>query len=104
LRAWARAEAGAGRLLPWVPVAFGAGIALYFSVDREPVLPIAPSSRSDFAVVASMARRNGFFPALVMIAAVAAGFATATWKTARIAHGCWRDRSIRCRCPVLSRH
>ena len=28
LRQWARAEAGAGRLLPWVPVAFGTGIAL----------------------------------------------------------------------------
>jgi competence protein ComEC len=26
LRAWICAEAGAGRLLPWVPVAFGTGI------------------------------------------------------------------------------
>jgi competence protein ComEC len=32
-------------------------------------------------------RRQKFFTAAVMIAAVAAGFATATWKTARIAHG-----------------
>ena len=87
LRAWARAEAGAGRLLPWVPVAFGAGIALYFSVDREPVLPIAAITAIGLCVAAFLARRNGFFPALVMIAAVAAGFATATWKTARIAHG-----------------
>src|SRR5258708_12065526 len=87
LRAWARAEAGAGRLLPWVPVAFGAGIALYFSVDREPVLPIAAITAVGLCVAAFLARRNGFFPALVMIAAVAAGFATATWKTARIAHG-----------------
>ena len=38
LRAWVRAEAGAGRLLPWVPVAFGAGIALYFTASHEPVL------------------------------------------------------------------
>src|ERR1700712_5600400 len=44
LRAWARAEAGAGRLLPWVPVAFGAGIALYFNADREPVLPVAAAT------------------------------------------------------------
>src|SRR5882757_7232076 len=87
LRAWARAEAGAGRLLPWVPVAFGAGIALYFSVDREPVLPIAAITAIGLCLAAFLARRNGFFPALVMIAAVAAGFATATWKTARIAHG-----------------
>ena len=40
LREWVRAEAGAGRLLPWVPVAFGAGIALYFTADREPVLAV----------------------------------------------------------------
>ena len=32
---WVRAEAGAGRLLPWVPVAFGTGIALYFTADHE---------------------------------------------------------------------
>ena len=36
-----RAEAGAGRLLPWVPVAFGTGIAFYFAADHEPVLPVA---------------------------------------------------------------
>ena len=37
LQGWVRAEAGAGRLLPWIPVAFGAGIAFYFTADREPV-------------------------------------------------------------------
>ena len=41
LREWARAEAGAGRLLPWVPVAFGTGIAFYFAADHEPVLSVA---------------------------------------------------------------
>ena len=41
LREWLRAEAGAGRLLPWVPVAFGTGIACYFAADREPVLSVA---------------------------------------------------------------
>jgi competence protein ComEC len=41
LRQWVRAEAGAGRLLPWVPVAFGAGIAFYFAADHEPVLSVA---------------------------------------------------------------
>ena len=29
------AEAGAGRLLPWVPVAFGVGIAFYFAAGHE---------------------------------------------------------------------
>src|SRR6187200_993602 len=41
LREWVRAEAGAGRLLPWVPVAFGTGIAFYFAAEREPALPAA---------------------------------------------------------------
>ncbi len=86
LCAWARAEAGAGRLLPWVPVAFGAGIALYFSVDREPVLPVAVISAIGVCVAAFLARRYRFFPVLVMVAAVVAGFATATWKTAHVWH------------------
>src|SRR6266567_3761857 len=56
LRRWVRAEAGAGRLLPWGAVAF-------------------------------LLRRQKVFPVVVMIAAMAAGFAVATWKTARVAHG-----------------
>ena len=87
LRQWARAEAGAGRLLPWVPIAFGSGIALYFAADHEPVLPVAAAVAIGLCAVAVLLRRQKFFPVAVMIAAVAAGFAVATWKTARIAHG-----------------
>src|SRR5690242_6987004 len=36
LRNWAIADTGPGRLLPWLPVAFGLGIAMYFAADREP--------------------------------------------------------------------
>ncbi len=36
LRNWAIADTGPGRLLPWLPVAFGLGIAIYFTADREP--------------------------------------------------------------------
>jgi len=36
---------------------------------------------------AFLLRRQKIFPVAVMIAAVAAGFAIATWKTARVAHG-----------------
>jgi len=43
LRNWAIADTGPGRLLPWLPVAFGLGIALYFAVDREPALRYAAS-------------------------------------------------------------
>src|SRR5690349_20986883 len=37
LREWATADVGAGRLVPWLPIAFGFGIAIYFSAEREPV-------------------------------------------------------------------
>jgi competence protein ComEC len=87
LRQWARAEAGAGRLLPWVPVAFGSGIALYFAADHEPVLSVAVIVAVVLCAAAFLLRRRQAFAAAVMIAAVAAGFAVATWRTARVAHG-----------------
>ncbi|NVN86361.1 MAG: ComEC family competence protein [Rhodopseudomonas sp.] len=86
LRIWARAEAGAGRLLPWVPVAFGAGIALYFAADHEPIAWVATLAAAAFCATAFMLRRQRIFPLAVMIAAIAAGFATASMKAARIAH------------------
>jgi competence protein ComEC len=86
LREWARAEAGAGRLLPWVPIAFGTGVAFYFAADHEPVLSVAVATAIGLGVAAFLLRRQKFFPFAVIIASVAAGFATATWKTAHIAH------------------
>src|SRR6476469_6657202 len=86
-RTWIRAEAGAGRLLPWVPVAFGTGIALYFAADREPILPVVAGVAIGLCAAAFLLRRQKIFPIAVMIAASAAGFAIATWKTARVAHG-----------------
>ena len=87
LRAWVRAEAGASRLVPWVPVGFGTGIALYFSADHEPVLAVASVTAIGLCLAAVLLRRRKIFPAAVLIASLAAGFATATWKTALIAHG-----------------
>jgi competence protein ComEC len=87
LREWIRAEAGAGRLLPWVPIAFGTGIAFYFAADHEPVLTVAAITALGLVAAAVLLRRQKIFPIAVMIAAVAAGFAIATWKTARVAHG-----------------
>jgi competence protein ComEC len=87
LREWVRAEAGAGRLLPWVPVAFGTGIAFYFTADREPVASATAVVATALCLAAFLLRRQKIFPIAVMIAAIAAGFATATWKTARVAHG-----------------
>ncbi len=86
LRVWARAEAGAGRLLPWVPVAFGSGIALYFTASHEPVLSVSIGAAIALCAAALLLRRSRFFAASVMIAAIAAGFATATWRAAHLAH------------------
>src|SRR5437868_8391942 len=87
LRTWIRAEAGAGRLLPWVPVAFGTGIALYFTADREPVWSVVAIVAIGLCAAAFLLRRQKIFPVVVMIAAIGAGFGIATWKTARVAHG-----------------
>ena len=87
VRSWIAAEAGPGRLLPWVPVAFGAGIAVYFAADREPVASVAVATALAFCVAAFVARRRRVFPFVVMLAALSAGFATAALKTARVAHG-----------------
>src|SRR5258707_2175298 len=65
LRAWARAEAGAGRLLPWVPVAFGAGIGLYFTVDREPGLSLAAPLAIGLLATPFLLRRSRCFSLLV---------------------------------------
>jgi competence protein ComEC len=61
LRTWIRAEAGAGRLLPWVPVAFGTGIGLYFTADREPVLPVVALVAAGLCAAASCCDGKRFF-------------------------------------------
>jgi competence protein ComEC len=86
LRNWIRAETGPGRLLPWVPVAFGAGIALYFAADHEPFVSVVVPVALALCIVALLARRWRLFPLIVMLAAMATGFAAATLKTARVAH------------------
>ena len=37
-REWAAQELTTGRLLPWFAVAYGAGVVLYFTAEREPAL------------------------------------------------------------------
>lgn len=86
IQEWARLEGGPGRLLPWVPVAFGAGIALYFTADREPVAAVVLPVAGLLCILAFAARRHRWFAAAVMLAALGCGFAAATFKTARVAH------------------
>ena len=87
LRRWSASEVAAGRLLPWIPIAFGFGIVLYFTADREPAVWAAIGLATVLLITAAIVRARPFaFPLLVALAAVAAGFAAVTLKTARIAH------------------
>ncbi len=61
-KSWLQAEAGPGRLLPWVPVAFGAGIAAYFAADREPVASVAAATAVALCIAAFLLRRQPIFP------------------------------------------
>jgi competence protein ComEC len=87
IRDWAAAEVGAGRLLPWLAVAYGFGIVLYFTAEHEPAwwaaLPLATG-----AVAAAVTLRGHViaFSVALSLSAIAAGFAVATIKTALIAH------------------
>src|SRR5882724_3075002 len=87
LRDWAIAETNPGRLLPWLPVAFGLGIAIYFAAEREPVWWAAAALAVVCIGATILARRHAIaFPALLAVATVAAGFALATLKTVQVAH------------------
>jgi competence protein ComEC len=87
LRAWVATEVGPGRLVPWLAIAFGFGIVIYFTVDREPALWAAGLALGVTVVVAILTRLRPYaFPLALGIAFTAAGFATATFKRAIIAH------------------
>ena len=84
---WALAEVAPGRLLPWLAVAFGFGAVLYLAADTEPALWAATSAAVVAGALAFLARQRVLaFPLLLGLAGTAAGFAVATWQTARIAH------------------
>ncbi len=87
LRAWAIADVGPGRLVPWLPIAFGFGIAIYFSAEREPLwwagLPVTLAA----CVSAFLLRARPLaFPVALALAAMAAGFTAATVKSVRVEH------------------
>jgi competence protein ComEC len=87
LREWATAEVAPGRLVPWLAIAFGSGIIVYFAVEREPALWAATALVTATVTLAILCRRRPFaFSAMVGLAALAAGFATATVKREIIAH------------------
>lgn len=87
LRDWAIGDAGPGRLMPWLPIAFGLGIAIYFTAAREPQAWAALSATLAGATAVLLLRARPIaFPVALAFAATAAGFATATLKSLLIAH------------------
>ncbi|MDO8878049.1 MAG: ComEC/Rec2 family competence protein [Pseudolabrys sp.] len=87
LAEWLAAEVTPGRLLPWLPVAFGCGIALYFTADREPAWWAACGlALGAIAIAIAARRRPAGFPLALGLAAMATGFCVITLHTARIAH------------------
>jgi len=87
LAQWALSEVAPGRLLPWLPVAFGFGIVLYFTADREPALGASLAAATALAGLTYGLRRSAHgFPLALGAAAIAAGFAIGTAQTARIGH------------------
>ncbi len=85
-RGWLALEAGSARRLPWIAVAFGSGIALYFAVDREPMVWVVVVAAAGLvgAALAVAAHRFGF--ALALFASLASGFALASVKATVRAH------------------
>ncbi len=87
IQAWAAAEVAPGRLMPWLPVAFGSGVIVYFAADREPAWWAAIALALAAATVTVLVRARPIaFAAMLTLTSVAAGFATVTLRSFLIAH------------------
>ncbi|MEE9545598.1 MAG: ComEC/Rec2 family competence protein, partial [Rhodospirillales bacterium] len=74
------------RWVLWLPVAFGAGIAVYFALPAEPPLWLGAAAIMAAAACAGLGRRRAaLLVALLGIATGAAGFTVAQWRTAAVA-------------------
>ncbi len=78
LRQCAAAELAAAHLLPWLAVAYGVGIVLYFTAQREPVWWVAALLAAGCAAAAVLLRRRIVaFVAALGLFAISSGFAIA---------------------------
>jgi competence protein ComEC len=67
--------------MPWLPVAFGAGVIIYFTAEREPVWWVASLlAAAAMAVAYGLRARPVAFPVALGCAAIAAGLATGAIK------------------------
>ena len=58
LERWLAAEVAPGRLMPWLPVAFGLGVVLYFTAEQEPAWWSGLSLAVGLALATFLARRR----------------------------------------------
>jgi competence protein ComEC len=87
VREWAKAEVAPGRLMPWLPVAFGSGVAIYFTAEREPAWWAAAVLAFLAVSVAIVSRGRPIMFALALaVAAAAVGFFTGTTKSLLVGH------------------
>jgi competence protein ComEC len=87
LQRWAMAEVAPGRLVPWLAVAFGTGIVLYFTAETEPAWWAASALAVGCTVIAILARRRPIaFPLLLALTSASLGLAMATVRTLWISH------------------
>jgi competence protein ComEC len=87
IREWLAFDLAPGRLVPWIPIAFGIGVALYFTADTEPALWAALIATILALSICIAARaRLLAWPLMIGVTALALGFTLATWKTMRVAH------------------
>jgi competence protein ComEC len=87
LRAAFSEEAEAGRFAPWLAAGFCAGMLLYFLAPREPSWQAAAIFTAGVGWLAyRMRERPLAWSAAVMVAAIAAGFATGAARGAMISH------------------
>jgi competence protein ComEC len=87
LRTALAGEVAPGRLVPWLPIAFGLGVAIYFAAEREPSWIAATLLAIAAAVVAILARRRALaFSITLLVSAATCGFAVASLKSALVAH------------------
>ncbi|MEZ5788741.1 MAG: ComEC/Rec2 family competence protein [Xanthobacteraceae bacterium] len=87
LQAWAVEEAAPGRLLIWLAVAFGLGVALYFTAAHEPQLwATALAFAGASGAVIALRQRGVSVLVALGIAAVTAGFFLATLRAHRLEH------------------
>ena len=100
LQQWAAQEIAADRLLPWLAVAYGFGVVIYFTAEREPAWWAATTLAAVCAIGAVLLRRHLVaFVLGLFVFAVAAGFAAATVKTAMIEHPVLRYPGIMAQTP-----